>query len=87
MSIATVVTRGYGTFGTVAFVTTAGYGDFDTDTGRSKDYSIDGIPIQFSDDTFDYAAAREAERRRQILHEDQIMSDLIAQAVTSRMLE
>ena len=55
--------------------------------GRSKDYSIDGIPIPFKDETFDYAAARAAERRRQILHEDQIMSDLIAQAVTSRMLE
>ena len=44
-------------------------------------------PFRHLDDDFDYTAARQLERRRQILHEDQIMSDLIVQVVTSGMLE
>lgn len=42
---------------------------------------------EFHEQDYDHAAARRFEMRRQILHEDQIMSDLIVQAVTSRMLE
>lgn len=86
MSIATVTTRGYGTFGSVAFVTTAGYGNYAAPTGRSKDYSIGGIPIPFTDDAYDSALAARREIRRQQLHEDQIMIDVIVQAVTSRII-
>ena len=35
MSIATVVTRGYGTFGNVNFVTVRGYGDYGEEEGRT----------------------------------------------------
>ena len=55
-------------------------------TGRSKDYSIGGIPIPFTDEGYDSSAARR-EQRRQILHEDQIVIDVLAQAVTSGILK
>ena len=86
MSIATVVTRGFGTFGTVNFLPTLGYGDYDADTGRSKDYSIGGIPIPFEDESAG-RVDRLYERRRQQLHEDQIVIDMLVQAVVSRMLK
>lgn len=54
--------------------------------GRSKHYSIDGIPIPFTDEGYDNSAARR-EQRRQILHEDQIVIDVIVQAVTSRIIK
>ena len=53
---------------------------------RSKYYSVDGVPVPFEDRPFDYDAYR-MEQRRQQLHEDQVVIDIIAQVVTSRMLE
>ena len=91
MSASTVVTQGVGSFGNVNFVVTDGFGDYGgaapVVTGRSKDYSIGGIPIPFEDKDFDYATARALERRRQILHEDQIMIDVIVQAVTTGLIK
>ena len=65
-----------------AFQTSA----FQIDSGRSKDYSVGGIPIPFTDEGYDASAAR-LEIRRQQLHEDQITIDVIVQAVTSGMLK
>lgn len=53
---------------------------------RSKDYSIGGIPIPFEPDR-SALLDRLYERRRQQLHEDQIVTDVIVQAVTSRLLQ
>lgn len=55
--------------------------------GRSKSYSIDGIPIPFADDAYDSATARRLEIRRQQLHEDQLAIDIVVQAVVNRMLK
>ena len=89
MTVATVITFGYGSFGTVNFLPTLGYGDYGsvTPTGRTKDYSIDGIPIPFTDDAYDSALAALHEKRRQILHEDQLSIDIVIQAVVNRMLK
>ena len=58
----------------------------DVAAGRTKDYSIGGIPIPFEKAAFDYDAYL-YERRRQQLHEDQIAIDVIVQAVISRILK
>ena len=66
----------------------SGTGNFSVDAaGRSKDYSIGGIPIPFVDQDYDYARARAQEKRHQILHEDQLAIDIVVQAVTSRILK
>ena len=75
-----------GNFSSGSFSSAVGGFSVDSD-GRSKSYSIDGIPIPFTDDAYDAAAARRHEIRRQQMHEDQLAIDIVVQAVTSRIIK